>query len=218
MNSFNKFQKRFEEISQLTKMVKKLNPAMEKAKQAKVRVLNRAIIVMLCSHIEGYLEDIVREFANDLCDKHISMGKVPGALKIAYMKKDIEKLKQTYTEDSIKELFANYNRLWLEEETLEESELNVDYLIEQFSTPNSKKVEEFFKKAIGYSNVWKRVRKNVQYDLNAIVQRRCDVAHGDFNAAVGFDDIKRYCKSVQKLAKIFDKRINKYLLQITSNA
>lgn len=212
MDSFSKFLKRSGEIKNLEKMVKELNPPMRKKQRDRMSVLTRASIVMLCSHIEGYLEDIVIEFIDKMCKESVSMGKVPGKLKVAHMKKDIENIQ--YTEEKIKKLFTNYSKLWIDGETLEKGDLDGERIVKGFSTPGTQEVNELMER-LGISKVMEYPKLNlVKSDMDAIVKRRNDIAHGMLEAEVSFDDLIRYNKTALKFAKSIDKIVTKHLKQI----
>lgn len=214
MNSLKKFFNRFGEIKNLREMAEDLNPPMTKNSRDKVSVLNRALIVMLCSHIEGYLEDIVIEFVGELCKNGIPAERVPGKLKVTHMMEHLKKLQ--YEENSIKQLFTDYNKLWIDNQILRQGDLDGKRVVLGFSSPGSKKIEDLLKK-IGLIGAIEQIPDILKRDLDAIVKRRHDIAHGNLESTVASADVVRYCGSASELAKRINKIIRNYLKQITNN-
>lgn len=213
MDSLVKCSGRFKEIENLEEMVESLNPLMEKDSRDKASALNRALIVMLCSHIEGYLEDVVIEFVDELCKNRVQAGKVPGKLKVTYMTEYLKKLR--YEESWIKKLFTDYSKLWIDNQILEEGDIEGERIVSDFGNPGSGKVEEILK-CIGVE-IWNQIPpklKGVKYDLDAIVYRRNAIAHGDLESSVTSEDVLRYHESAVKLTGWINNLIENHLKQI----
>ena len=61
MNSFEAFLERQNEIKRLIEIIKSLGEPINEELRKKIGTLNRAVVVLLCSHIEGYIEDSIIE-------------------------------------------------------------------------------------------------------------------------------------------------------------
>lgn len=213
MDSLEKCSDRFREIENLKKMIQALHPPMTKDSRDKIAVLNRVMVVMLCSHIQGYLEDVVIEFVDGLCKSRVQAEKVPGKLKVTHMMEYLKDLQ--YEENWIKKLFADYNKLWIDNQILEEGDIDGERIVSGFGNPGSKEVERLLGR-IGVK-IWNQIPpelKGVKDDLDAIVRRRNDIAHGALESSVTFEDASRYHNSAVKLTNWIDSLIEDHLKQI----
>jgi hypothetical protein len=210
MNSLNTFKVRLKEIEHLKEMAASLGPPMTEQNREKVSVLNRASIVMLCSHLEGYFEDVILEFVDKLCKSNICMGRIPGKLKVAHIKKDLAI--HNNREDLVKKLFTNYSKLWDDAQTIKSGYLDGERITSDFANPYPKKVENLFKNID--LRIWKNIPYKLKSDLDAIVSRRCDIAHGNLNSTVSSEDAKRYYCSALDLIGRIDRKIERYLNEI----
>jgi hypothetical protein len=64
--------------------------------------------------------------------------------------------------------------------------------------------------------IWKNIPYKLKSDLDAIVSRRCDIAHGNLNSTVSSEDAKHYYCSTLDLVGRIDRKIERYLNEIIS--
>jgi len=212
MNSLNTFYTRLEEIEYLKEMIRNLEPPMIEQNRKKSSVLKRASIVLLCSHLEGYFEDLILEFVDKLCKSNITMDRIPGKLKVAQIKKDLAS--HNNKEDLVKKLFINYSKLWEDTQIIRSGYLDGERITRNFADPGSKKVEDLFESID--LRIWRYIPSILKNDLDAIVKRRGDIAHGDLNSTVSFQDVNRYYNSALILARKINRKVERYLNEIIS--
>lgn len=74
MDSYRRFQDRMLEIETLISLVP--NRPLS-SNMGKLNALTRAALVLLCSHLEGFLQDLLKEFADELQGKRIKFHDLP---------------------------------------------------------------------------------------------------------------------------------------------
>ncbi|PKM92995.1 MAG: hypothetical protein CVU80_00450 [Elusimicrobia bacterium HGW-Elusimicrobia-4] len=215
MNSLGTFKIRLKEIKNLKNIIQNVGEPIDEESREKISTLTRASMVMLCSHIEGYLEDLILEFVNELCTKGICANKIPELMKVKYMKKNIE----TYftNPDLAKKLFLIHSKLWTDGITLQQGDIEGEQLITEFSNPDPKKVEKLLSN-IGLQEIWNKISDGkLKYDLEMIVRYRHRIAHGDYEFTITDKDMVHYSASALKFVRQIYKFYCIYLKQVTSN-
>lgn len=75
MNSFTDFNKRMKEIDYLISLIPPIIPTSENVE--KINTLCRASIVLLSSHLEGFLQDLMEEFIDEVNQLEIGFSSLP---------------------------------------------------------------------------------------------------------------------------------------------
>lgn len=202
--SRNKFKERIGEIKILQEYVDSITAITELARKRE-SAIHRASLVMLCSHFEGYVEDRILEFIDDIKFSKIKCIRIPPQLKVSLCKPGIKSLENKDPNvliDRIPRFIEQYIEMWDNDKVLEAKDFPVidddDWKI---GNPGSKVLEKNFKK-IGINKIWQEIEsKNttIKADLDALVLRRNEIAHGNIEMTATSVDVERYVKSISEL-------------------
>ncbi|MBB4019797.1 hypothetical protein GGR16_004852 [Chelatococcus caeni] len=182
--------------------------------------LLRGALVLLSSHMEGYFEDLVEDIV-DAID--------PGIENPRSMPEEI-RIRQVLGEPT-RWSTQDHGRRWQLVRAAAESPLFDDSAIhvsgqldpglhtDKFGNPGTSEIRELFK-TVGVANCWDEfhaVEPRITYknEIDAIVSRRNQIAHGDMNAIVTDLDIEGYIRNFQHTAEVFSciarSHVTKYL-------
>lgn len=178
--------------------------------------LLRGALVLLSSHIEGFFEELVEDVINAI-DQGIQ---TPGA-----MPKEI-RIRQVLGEPSRWQI-EDQSRRWDFIRSAAESPLFGDTAThvaglldpglhtDRFSNPGTTEILSLFK-SIGILNCWEQFhaieqRKTYKNEIDAIVSRRNQVAHGDMNSIITDLDIEAYMKNFRHTATIFSQMTQNHI-------
>lgn len=203
-NARNKFKERIGEIKTLQKYVDSITATTE-LERKRESAIHRASLVMLCSHFEGYVEDRLLEFIDDVKFSKVQCIKIPPQLKVSLCKPGLKKLENkdhNVLIDRIPRFIEQYTVIWDNDKVLAPKDFPVidddDWKI---GNPGSKVLERNFKR-IGIDKIWQEIdSKNgtLKRDLDALVQRRNEIAHGNIDSTATSVDVERYVKSISEL-------------------
>ena len=172
------------------------------------RALCRAAVVLLCSRIEGYVEDLAEVIVNRVVENGIAKRSLSPRL-LYYCSKDvIDDIRDTRDPDKvagkIATIFERDLDVWCDRESFSE-ELPLERIVAGFSTPRFKEVRKFIAR-FGYSDyrgdLASHLRANYLPCINMVdnvVEQRNKIAHGSV-APVG---TPRDVKSMLDLVQVF---------------
>lgn len=155
-----------------------------------VNSLCRANVVLLSSHLEGYIEDLAELMLQCISKQNLRKDKLTDGFRY-YLSKDLlDRLCGTNEPEKIAKiveyLFKRDNHIWLGNVTFS-SELNTQKFISGFSNPRFGTIRKFMTR-FGYTSfqhdVKTLLRSNYQpceNMINNIVDRRNKIAHGDID-------------------------------------
>lgn len=185
-------------------------PLKERSEAArKDNAILRGALVLLCSHIEGYFEDLV----GDALDTYV---------KVAADIDDIPKEILAYQIIGRPERWNNCGVLkrWeivqecirhplvCKERSGLAAVIKSEIHTAGFANPGSTEIEDLFK-TIGINKVWDQFTK-IESDrlimdtVNIIVHRRNQIAHGQMESTVARDDVEAYVTKSRRLAEVMD--------------
>jgi HEPN superfamily RiboL-PSP-like protein len=83
--------------------------------------------------------------------------------------------------------------------------------IDGFSNPGSNEIESLFK-TVGITDIWVRFKvvepdQLISQSVNAIVNRRNQIAHGDANATITLADAELYVQRAERIAEVFEELV-----------
>lgn len=215
--SKDKFYERIKEINLIQEMLPEssLNESGEKRNQEKA--INRASVVMLCSHIEGYVEGILEEFVEKIRSSRLKSKRIPTILKVMLCRPGLKSLTnsdQNILAKRIPEFIKKYEELWWSEEMM-----NLENFPEfvrndwQIGNPWPNIILSYLEK-IGIDDFWDDSNRIIKGDLDTLVDKRNLIAHGHFEATATKDDVNRYKDSAIRLVDLLDDAIEKHLENI----
>lgn len=217
----NKFKERIGEVKILQKYIDS-RPTRTQLERKRESTIHRASLVMLCGHFEGYVEDRLLEFIDEIKISQIKCIKIPPQLKVWLCKPGLAMLE---TEDHnslierIPKFIERYTAMWEHDEVLAPEDFpNIDYEDWKIGNPGSKVLEKNFRR-IGIDSIWQGIdskNSTLKGDLDALVTRRNYIAHGHFESSATSIDVKRYVKSISELVGRLDDITFRHLRNVTS--
>jgi len=172
--------------------------------------LLRGALVLLSSHIEGFFEELIGDIINTIDSGVQTPSAIPEAIRIRQILGDPSRWS---TEDQIRRW--NILRKAASSPLFDDNAIHVSGQLDpglhtdKFSNPGTTEIQALFK-TIGIDNCWDdfhviEPRKTYRYEIDAIVSRRNQVAHGDLNASITDLDIEAYIRNFRHTALVFSQ-------------
>lgn len=206
--AYQRLSTRLVDIDQLIDAHKLVGGA-ERGRRWRTIALNRAAVVLLVAHLEGFLEDLVHESVDVLRSSGVRMKRIPLALRAAQLSPELRALNETRDperrEPHIDQLGRKARRLWKLSRHVRPGHLDPNLVTSGFSSPKTAKINSLFS-ILGLPRVtdgvsWRHASNyNVKNNLNELVRRRHAIAHGR-SIQASKDDVIRYRRYVEGLAK-----------------
>lgn len=183
--------------------------------QEEAGAVNRAALVLLCAHLEGFLGDLAADVVDYLNESAPPLGDVPDALLACQVDGELEVI--FGMNDSARrvsrttKLIETFGLMW-SGSTLAGNPLKVDALVGDFRNPKPKAVQRLFAR-IGVEGVLDQISTangNATWRLNELVEGRNDIAHGRARSVLD-GDIARDLQFVRDLAVELDEITNVHL-------
>lgn len=186
--------------------------------------VNRACIVLLSAHLEGYLEDVMVEALDALVSSKTDVQNLPLMLRAAHAEehlRQLEPVKDRNTRASrIDAMFQSDSSLWRGGIPLDATMLRHKAVCGQMDNPGSTQIRQF----LGVLNVdihayLKSVGKvYLLSQVNGLVARRNAIAHGEVSIGATFGDVDGYMSVVEELAIEIDGQVGEAVRLICSSA
>jgi hypothetical protein len=209
--ALSKFSERLKEVELLLSLCSTPESPAEDQKAAapKDNAVLRAVLVLLCSHIEGFFEDLIGEalfaygkIANDIdrIPREIISHQVIGRPE-RWNNCDMIKRWQIFDE------CVRHPLIKKDKEKIPSS-IDPELHTKGFANPGTGEIDSLFK-TIGFSDVWDKFSKIesnriIKTCVDAIVHRRNQIAHGQMDSTVTRTDVERYMENVRRLAEVMD--------------
>ena len=184
--------------------------------------VNRAAVVLLCAHLEGFLEELIGELVDHLNSSTPRTENVPLLLRAAHVTSDIDAIAAMTDAgaraERIESLFQDHRDLWLAGTLI--FQLRVEKLTAGMSNPGAREISRLFLLA-GVEDVFSEVTLTDGSDpnkrINELVRVRNSIAHGE-DTKVTDDQVDRYLDAVECLGRCLDSVIARHLQTITESA
>lgn len=172
--------------------------------------LLRGAHVLLCSHLEGYFEDLISDLV-DAYDKLTSqVNALPDELRARQVMGAPSKweIKDTTKRWQIVQEWASHP-LVKNEGAKPQGYMEPALHIDGFSNPGTNEIKTLFE-TVGIGDVWVKF-KAIEPDqilvesVNAIVHRRNQIAHGSTDATITLADAKLYVQRAERVAEVFEQ-------------
>ena len=183
-----------------------------------VRAINRASVVLLCSHFERYLRNVNEEAVAVVNQAVIRGAALPDRLRLQHSRIAIEELCGTSWEnraDKLAELVKGDGWLWGDSPR---AGLEHERLLRWMRSPLPKRIKRFFE-LWGVTDVFSRVtrqahtRQRMWLRLQELVEKRNDIAHGEAGTEATYQDISSYITTVHTFCKRADGVLGRTLSQ-----
>jgi hypothetical protein len=185
-----------------------------------VRAIGRSEIVLLSSHFERYIRALNDEAVDSICNSGAVSDDLTDRLKLQHSRHAIETISSIAWERRAIAL-ADYStrESWLWSASTPIVSLDASRLLTWMKAPTTKNVVRFFQ-LWGIPDIFKAItRKSVYYGrlrlrLDELVEKRNNIAHGDFTVEATYLDIMQYMAAVRKFCISSDKRLARQLSTI----
>jgi hypothetical protein len=178
--------------------------------------LCRAALVLLCSHIEGFFEQLVVDVLQFHEINCTPVRVMPLRLRVTQIWRYIQAAGIAVDEKkwaAIQEV--KISGLSDEGGTCSGGMLDAELHTKGFATPGSKEVDILFT-SVGLGELWAAIDAKLSVTrsatwLDSLVQRRHPIAHGDQGAKATPKDVLTYIADMRKLAGAFDSVVGERL-------
>lgn len=178
--------------------------------------LSRASILLLCSHIESFFEDLILDILTFHEYNQTSISMLPDSLKV------IQTLRKPITDN------LGSDKKWKIIESMIQSPFadtsnkcyqgifNLELHLKGFASPGSKNVDDLFK-SIGINDVWKLVENKYttmrsKNNLDAFVNRRNNITHGSAADKPTMENVRNYVCDICVIVRTFNTIVTEYLV------
>jgi hypothetical protein len=179
-----------------------------------VNAVNRAVVVLLTAHVEGFVEDLAAEAIDHLHREGPPIQNVPQLLRALHCDVDVLEIARLSDRKAragrLGKLFADRMALWQVGGTLQPGMLSTELLRSQMSNPGSREVARFAE-LLGVADLWESVEDpehvSIRGVLNEMVGKRNAIAHGDTAAKSTSTDVDRYVTAIEYFARELDRLV-----------
>jgi hypothetical protein len=184
----------------------------------KERALSRAALVLLCSHMEGFFEDLVQDVLSFHERDGTSIKMLPVALRVKQSLTHVATLTESGTDDMRRWTVIQRFRsepLFDETQACQRGLLDAALHTRGFASPGSEELARLFA-SVGFGRLWEEVHARphgalLKNSLDALVHRRHHVAHGDLSATITPGDLSSFVVDMQALADRVDVVVGEWL-------
>jgi RiboL-PSP-HEPN len=204
--------------------LQRANPSPEQGSGLKrpevVRAIGRSEIVLLSSHYERYIRAINEEAVDSICNSSVFSDDLTERLKLEHSRHPIEAISSITWERRATALSDYSTReSWLWSTHTPVVSLDASRLLVWMKAPTTKNVIRAFQ-LWGIPDIFKAItRKSINYGrlrlrLDELVEKRNNIAHGDFTVEATYLDIVQYVAAVNKFCTSSDRRLARQLSTI----
>jgi hypothetical protein len=188
-----------------------------------VVALNRAGVVLLSAHLEGFIENLVEECIELLHTHKVAMGKIPERLRAAQVEttvmKPIPQKDNVAANNRSQELGPILAILWNATTEATDVNLKAKPIISQMNNPGTRDINHLFwyfgiDHVMGTISWQKAGNDGVLAAINELVGRRNAIAHGDPGLKIWKSDVERYRSYVKGVAKALDDIMKAKMIEI----
>lgn len=208
MYSFNDFKKRMKEIDYLIELIPPILPTSENVEQT--NTLCRASIVLLSSHLEGFLQDLMEEFIDEVNQLEIGFKNLPVEL---YMQNCFPK--GLITQNNFDALTKIFNEIKLLERKNIKMTLDKSKFAKTDGNPTSDVINRLFK-ILGIESVLDILNKEIKgLDTEESYKEFfTDKERKELNLAIGaptiINEIEKYIVKKRNLKNIKKRNVGFY--------
>ena len=207
--------RRLDEIEAIISIARRVSAIpMTQPNPSRVNALCRGGIVLLCSHVEGYVEDLGAVAINSLARKNLPKNSMSGAFKYHLSRDLIDDINRPTDPEAIASrvdtFLARDTHIWDATPNFT-GQLPVETFVGNFATARHDNIGRFFRR-FGYQNFQNDLVAQLQSNylicrnmVDHVVDQRNKIAHGDFVTAGTPADLQDMCRLVRLYCRSLDK-------------
>jgi RiboL-PSP-HEPN len=179
--------------------------------------LSRSAMLLLCSHLESFLEDLVRGILKFHELSGTLSGDLPSNLKVKQILRSSDSLSLSYSGDKWKMIKRIHDHPLSNDKIKCSPDIfDVDLQIKGFASPSPNNIECLFNDA-GLQQIWDSIRDwdgsdRIKKNLNVFVERRNNIAHGSSSDRPTPSDIRKMVVDMCQLVRCFNLVVVEYLI------
>ena len=187
-----------------------------RSSQTQVNALCKSGVVLLSSHIEGYIEELGRDAITSIVDKGITKNEIPRAFRYYLSRDIIRRVRDSQSPDTISSaviaLFERDSHIW-DRTTKFSSSLSFDAFVGSLGNPSHKRIKKFLRR-FGFENFEYELKKTLKAKylpvinmMQQVITQRNRIAHGDYSTTGAPSDLETmielsvlYCSTTDEIA------------------
>ena len=160
--------------------------------------INRACIILLSAHLEGFLEDLVVEAIDALVDGTAKVEQLPLVFRALHAEEHlrvIEPIKDRKARaPRIEQMFKGESELWLAGKPLQATMVRAKMVCGEMTNPGSREIRQFLELLGVDIELCLAItgKDELLNQINGLVGRRNAIAHGEVNASATSTDVDNY--------------------------
>ena len=189
-----------------------------------VRALGRSAIVLLSSHLERFIYALFECASASICDQAIEVSRLPLMLRLEHSRLPIEDISSTSWERREAKL-VNYSsteaQMWVTGQIV--TTLQSERLLRWMKSPDPKSIVRAFR-IWNIEEIFSRITRlptthaAMRLGLTELVEKRNNIAHGDFTTEATMNDVRRYRATVGRFGRRADRAMAAAVKKITGSA
>ena len=222
-SAYSEFLRRLNEVSVLNGLAKKHSVQLAAPKDAEItRATCRASIVLLSSHVEGYVGDLVEVVLERIFKRRMPKNSLAKQFLYYFSRDIVNEIRDSTDPERIAEkvdrLFKRDADIWSTSDIFN-SQLSVDRFLGNFSNPTFESIRKLLAR-FGYAEYMGHLQAELRGDclpcinmINNVVNQRNKIAHGDTGLSSTPGDIdkmseliRRFCRATDRVVGTWFKR------------
>jgi RiboL-PSP-HEPN len=176
-------------------------------------------MILLCAHLEGYLEDLVAEAIDTLVGR-AKIENLPLVFRALHAEEHLREIELIRDRNArapkIEHMFKDESSLWSAGQVVQATMVRPQAVCAELSNPSSREVKQFLK-LLGVdieqhlANVGQPALLG---KINGLVGLRNSIAHGEVSASATAADVDQYLNVVEELCRQVDEAVGLAIMGI----
>jgi len=175
--------------------------------------VNRACLVLLSAHLEGFLEDLVVEALDALVQNGARVERLPLLLRAIHAEEHLRAIEPMKDRNAraprIGKLFSAESPMWVTGTIVQRQMVRQKTVCSEMENPGSREIRQFLA-LVGVDIAHFLESRGAMFALSRIdglVGRRNAIAHGEASTSATFKDVDGYLSNVEELSQHIDAAV-----------